>query len=145
MELTLYKLRKYRCVRFITLLVLYAFPTPALAQFTICNQSLDVVNVAIGQEVEGTFQTEGWWSIGANQCANVIREELVNRYIYVHATDVFGQALLAGTTAMCVDSRRFVIRGIESCWQRGYKAADFFEVDTQAVERWTLFLFGQTR
>ena len=67
------------------------FPERAFGQFSICNRSLDVVNVAVGQEVEGEegeFQTEGWWTIGANQCSNVIREELVNRYIYVYVKQV---------------------------------------------------------
>lgn len=144
------------------LFALWAMTGAAHAQFTVCNQTLDVVNVAIGQEAEEeVFQTEGWWTIGANQCADVIREELINRFIYVYANDVFGQPVLgapavaagSGTAPaepehadegrlveMCVSSKRFVIRGIESCWQRGHLAARFFEVDTRAVERWTVFL-----
>lgn len=120
-----------------------AMPDTARAEFTVCNQTLDVVNLAVGQEVGATFQTDGWWTIGANQCANVIRDELVNRYIYVYATDVFGQPILNGTTDMCVDKRRFTIRGIEECWQRGHLAAPFFEVDTLKQERWTFFLTGR--
>jgi uncharacterized membrane protein len=116
----------------------------ARAEFTVCNQTLDVVNLAVGQEVreqsEAFWQTEGWWTVGANQCVNVIRDELVNRYIYIYATDVFGQPLLNGTTSMCVGTRRFVIRGDKECWVRGHKAAPFFEVDTLKTERWTLFL-----
>ena len=116
----------------------------ARAEFTVCNQTLDVVNLAVGQEVreqsDAIWQTEGWWTVGANQCVNVIRDELVNRYIYIYATDVFGQPLLNGTTSMCVGTRRFVIRGDQDCWVRGHQAAPFFEVDTQKTERWTLFL-----
>ncbi len=124
-------------------LVLFT-PDKALAEFTVCNQTLDVVNLAVGQEVreqnDAFWQTEGWWTVGANQCVNVIRDELVNRYIYVYATDVFGQPLLSGSTSMCVGTRRFVIRGDKDCWVRGHTAAPFFEVDTQKTERWTLFL-----
>lgn len=156
--------------------MLAAGADPARAQFTVCNQTLDVVNVAIGQEAgENVFETEGWWTIGANQCADVIREELVNRFIYVYANDVFGQPVLGGPASaggaapadetsaeetpaddtpadetlaadgkrlveMCISAKRFVIHGIESCWQRGHLAASFFEVDTRAVERWTVFL-----
>lgn len=117
---------------------------PAKAEFSVCNQSFDVVNVAIGQSTDDNdFATEGWWTIGANQCATVIREELTNRYVYVYAHDVFGQRLLDGTVQMCIGRRRFVIRGIEECWQRGHLAANFLEVDTQAVERWTFFLTDQ--
>lgn len=112
----------------------------AAAEFAVCNQSFDVVNVAIGQSDGEEFQTEGWWTIGTNQCANVIQEDLFNRYIYVYATDVFGQPILDGSVQMCIGAKRFEIIGIEECWQRGHSAADFFEVDTQAVERWTFFL-----
>ena len=119
---------------------------PARAEFTVCNQTLDVVNLSVGQEQrdpsddEAFWQTEGWWTVGANQCVNVIRDELANRYVYIYAIDVFGQPLLNGTTPMCVGTRRYVIRGDGDCWTRGYKQAPFFEVDTQNTVRWTLFL-----
>lgn len=116
---------------------------PARAEFTVCNQTLDVVNLAVGQDVDALFQTDGWWTLGANQCVNVIREELANRYIYIYATDVFGHPLLAGTTEMCIERRRFSLRGIADCWQRGLIAAKFFEVDTLDQARWTFFLTGQ--
>lgn len=114
--------------------------SPGRAEFTVCNQTLDVFNLAVGYEVEDDFQTEGWWTVSANQCVDVIREELTTRYIYVYAMDVFQQPIASGTVDMCIGERRFVIKGIDSCWQRGFKAARFLEVDTQAVERWTLFL-----
>lgn len=117
-----------------------SFAWPARAEFSVCNQTLDVVNVAIGRQVETAFRTEGWWTIGSNQCATTIRGDLEFRYIYVYAHDVFGQPLLEGTTPMCIDPKRFVIDGDEACWQRGYIEADFLEVDTQQVVRWTLFL-----
>jgi len=118
----------------------------ARAEFTVCNQTLDVVNLAVGQEIRDPtqpdpfWQTEGWWTVGANQCVNVIRDQLVNQFIYIYATDVFGQPLLSGSTSMCVGTRRFVIRGITNCWVEGRQAVPFFEVDTQKTERWTLFL-----
>lgn len=119
-------------------------PTDARAEFTVCNQTLDVVNLAVGQEVESAFQTDGWWTIGANQCVNVIREELSNRYVYIYATDVFGNAILSGSTDMCVERKRFTVRGIDECWQRGHIAARFFEVDTLDQARWTFFLTGRS-
>ena len=117
----------------------------ARAEFTVCNQTLDVVNLAVGQEVDQAFQTEGWWTIGANQCVDVIREELSNRYIYVYATDVFGNGMLEGSTDMCIEKRRFTIRGIDRCWQRGHILAPFVEIDTLEQQRWTFFLTGQGR
>jgi uncharacterized membrane protein len=115
-------------------------PNAAHAEFAVCNQSFDVVNVAIGRDVDGDFQTEGWWTIGTNQCANVIRDELESRYIYVYAQDVFGKPMLNGTTTMCIEGKRFTIRGISSCWSRGHIQARFIEVDTEKTQRWSLFL-----
>lgn len=128
---------------FLTVILGVFAASTAQAQFSICNQSFDVVNVAIGQSTGEDFQTEGWWTIGTNQCAKVIQGELRNRYIYVYASDVFGQPLLTGATTMCLGAKRFTILGIDDCWQRGHQAGNFFEVDTQAVERWTLFLSPQ--
>jgi uncharacterized membrane protein len=116
---------------------------PAKAQFAVCNQTIDAINLAVATETRGVFSSEGWWTIGANRCVDVIKEELVSRYIYVYATDVFGQPILSGDFAgheMCVGPKKFLIEATDSCWQRGYQAVRFMEVDTQAMIRWTLFL-----
>lgn len=132
--------------RFLQLLALAlglsTLPGEVAAQFAVCNQSFDVMNVAIAQDVEGSFQTEGWWTVGPNQCANVIKDELTSRYIYLYAQDVFGQPILNGTTQLCIAPRKFVIRGEKDCWALGNIAAGFIEVDTQKTQRWTLFLSG---
>ena len=114
--------------------------TPAAAEFAVCNQSFDVVNVAIGQDINDEFNTEGWWTIGPNQCANVIKEELVSRYIYIYVQDVFGQPIMTGTTQMCISASKFQIVGNTDCWSRGKISAGFIEVDTKETQRWTLFL-----
>jgi uncharacterized membrane protein len=125
------------------LFLLFASAAPASAQFAVCNQTLDAVNLSVATETGGVFSTEGWWTIGANRCADVIKDELVSRYIYVYATDVFGQPIVDSTVAgenMCVGSKRFKIEGIDSCWERGYQQVRFMEVDTKEMVRWTLFL-----
>ncbi|MFT4151157.1 MAG: DUF1036 domain-containing protein [Paracoccaceae bacterium] len=125
---------------FLVLLPFLTAPTLLRAEFAVCNQSFDVVNVAVGQDSGGDFQTEGWWTIGPNQCANVIKTDLTSRYIYIYAQDVFGQPLVSGTTQMCISPRKFQIRSTGDCWTRGDIAAGFIEVDTQKTQRWTLFL-----
>ncbi|MFQ6551450.1 DUF1036 domain-containing protein [Aestuariibius insulae] len=112
----------------------------AAAEFAVCNQTFDVVNVSIGRFETEDFVTRGWWTIGPNQCANVIREPLDARYIYVFAKDIFGKEILDGATPFCIADKRFVIRGREDCLVRGHLPARFIEVDTQRTERWTLFL-----
>ncbi len=118
----------------------FGLSNAARAEFTVCNQTLDVVNLSVGQDVDEVIQTEGWWTIGANRCVDVIREELNGRYIYIYATDVFGQPVLEGDADMCIGTKRFIIRGTEQCWQRGHKVARYLEVDTQDTVRWTLFV-----
>jgi uncharacterized membrane protein len=117
--------------------------SPAYAEFAVCNQSFDVVNVAIGQYERNDFVTRGWWTVGPNQCANVIRDKLQTRYVYVFAQDVFGNAILNGGTSMCVGPKRFEIQGEADCAVRGYVDVPYVEVDTQRTERWTLFLTPQ--
>jgi uncharacterized membrane protein len=116
---------------------------PARAEFAVCNQSFDVVNVAIGQFERDAFVTRGWWTVGPNQCANVIKEKLEARYVYVFAQDVFGNAILNGATNMCVGPKRFEIKGEKDCAVRGFVEVPYIEVDTQRTERWTLFLTPQ--
>ena len=113
---------------------------PAMAQLMVCNQSLDVLNVALGFEETGEFQTEGWWSIGANRCSSVVRQSLTGRYYYLYAEDVFGQPVLSGAVPACVGAKRFKISGTSGCWVRGLREAPFAEVDTQSQSRWTVFL-----
>jgi uncharacterized membrane protein len=119
-----------------------AAAAPARADFTICNDSFDVINVAVGHEGPEGFATEGWWTIGTNRCAVALRGTLSVRYLYVYATDVLGQPILSGDTDLCISDSRFEIRGAEACWQRGHIAAPFVEIDTGAAPAWTLFVGG---
>lgn len=125
---------------FLAGLFLIAMRSPAHANFQVCNQTLDVVNVAIGTYDVDAWETSGWWTIGPNQCANVIEDTLTSRYIYVYARDVFNASMLAGSIPMCVDPGEFRIRGREDCLIRGHIATEFYEVDTRRSERWTFFM-----
>ncbi len=122
------------------LCVFFTTGTLAHAEFTVCNQSFDVLNVAIGQLHHDRFRTLGWWKIGPNQCANVIRKPLVSRYIYVYAKDVFGKTVLNGSVPMCIAPNRFTITDETDCLVRGYLEVPFIEVDTQQTNRWTMFI-----
>jgi uncharacterized membrane protein len=143
---TFFRSRSSRQLLFAVSLMILALASvlPARAQFSVCNQTLDAVNLAIAKAApNGVIVSEGWWTIGANRCVDVIKEELANKYIYVYASDVFGQPILADgfqTFEMCVAPKRFTIEGTDSCWQRGYEKVRFMEVDTKEQVRWTLYL-----
>jgi uncharacterized membrane protein len=114
--------------------------SPAQAGFTICNQTLDIANVAIGESSTGQLETRGWWVVAPNRCADVISGELKSRYFYVHAVDGRGLAMLDGQTVLCTSTRQFKVVGKENCWQRGFTAGAFYEIDTKKAQSWTLFL-----
>ena len=107
----------------------------------VCNQTLSLYNVAIGTEKEGTFQTEGWWTLSANECVSPITEDLSSRYVYVFATNIYGDDAFNGEITMCLDRHKhFEITGTDNCWLRGHEAARFKEVDTHSSNSWTIFI-----
>ncbi|AGT11478.1 hypothetical protein JCM7686_pAMI6p148 (plasmid) [Paracoccus aminophilus JCM 7686] len=118
---------------------------PALAAFKLCNQSYDVLNIAIAQPgpeqaAADDFVTRGWWRVAPNQCATLVREPLKTRFLYVFATDVFGKEALSGAIPLCVGTRRFVIERQGDCLLRGFLDARFLEVDTTDQSDWTVFV-----
>lgn len=115
------------------------WPQVARAELRLCNQSFDVLNVALAQPSGQDFATRGWWRVAPNQCATLERAPLRSRYYYIFAADVFGNEVLAGAIPMCVAPRRFQIQGQRDCLMRGYLDARFAEVDTQDRADWTVF------
>jgi uncharacterized membrane protein len=117
----------------------------AHAAFTICNQMLDIANIAIG-EAEGTgIETRGWWVVAPNRCADVIPADLKSRYVYVYAVDARGRDLLDGTTRFCTAPQKFRITGTTDCWERGFTTGLFEQIDTRDASGWTLFLKEEAR
>lgn len=115
------------------------------ASLRLCNQSFDVLNIAVAEPArvpagDDAFVTRGWWRVAPNQCATLIRESLQSRYFYVFAADVFGKEALSGSIPLCVSPRRFVIETQGDCLLRGYLDARFIEVDTQEQDNWTVFV-----
>ena len=115
-------------------------PLPAAAGLSLCNQSFDVLNIALGQADGDGFVTRGWWRVAPNQCAVLDRERLENRFFYIFAADIFGKEALSGATPLCVGTRRFEIRGQQDCLLRGFVDARFLEIDTGAQQDWTVFV-----
>ena len=136
--------RRERWRVFVGLLVIAAAALdsrPALAEFKVCNQTLSLYNVAIGTEKEGTFQTEGWWTLSANECVSPITEDLASRDVYVFATNIYCDDAFNGEITMCLDRHKhFEITGTDNCWLRGHEAARFKEVDTHSSNSWTIFI-----
>jgi uncharacterized membrane protein len=118
---------------------------PAYAEFRVCNQSLNLFNFAVGRPVDGVFKIEGWWTVPANICVTAIKEDLQNRFIYLHALSVTGEDLLKGDRDMCVKPEKFtyIHDGGKTwdCWAKGYQQVKFAEIDTgERATSWTVFI-----
>lgn len=113
----------------------------AQAAFRVCNDSFDVLNIALARDSgQAGFRSEGWWTVAPNRCAILIRGPIDARYLYLHIIDVFNQPVLDGQAQFCVAENRFSIVGEYDCWARGHIEAGFAEVDTGQAEDWTLFI-----
>jgi len=113
----------------------------AQAEFRVCNQTLNLFNVAIGYPVEGDlFKTEGWWTLAANSCTSLIKQPLEYSYYYLYGTDIYGEPAIVGTTDMCVAAKQFTIPDQKDCWVRGFQQARFLEVNVKNADRWTVFI-----
>lgn len=116
---------------------------PAHADFKVCNQTLNLLNLAVGYEVgPDLYKTEGWWTLAANSCVALIKRPLESRYVYVYGTDIYGDEAVVGTTPMCINPKQvFVADDAENdCWLRGYEGVQFLEVDTRNASNWTMFI-----
>ncbi|GAB4522073.1 MAG: DUF1036 domain-containing protein [Roseibium sp.] len=118
-----------------------AFVTaPAHAGLRVCNGSVDLVNVAVGYETEDGMRSEGWWTITANACSQILQEPLTNARYYLHVADGFGESRLGGDITLCIREEKFVLYDGDQCWQRGLIEADFFQIETEGAQDWTVLL-----
>ena len=128
------------------LMLVAGTPGPASAEFRVCNQTLNLFNIAIGRPVTkdlfetDLFETEGWWTLAANSCTSPIKEPLESSYFYLYGTDIYGEPAIVGSTDMCVADKQFTITDRKDCWVRGYRQVRFLEVDTKNAPSWTVFI-----
>lgn len=120
--------------------ILLAATRPAWPSFTVCNQTFDIANIAIGDATSGQIVTRGWWVIAPNRCADIVVGDLKSRYFYLHAVDVRGNLMLPGDARFCTRPHQFEVEGTTDCWQRGHATGLFQEIDTKDAQSWTVFL-----
>jgi uncharacterized membrane protein len=115
-------------------------PTPAAADFRMCNNTSSRVGVAIGHKEREDWNTAGWWTLDPNKCETLLVGKLATRYFYVHAVDYDRGGAWLGKAFMCTNNGDFVIHGIADCSMRGHDRSGFFEVDTKDQSDWTIQL-----
>ena len=127
--------------RFVFAIVMALVPTPALADFHLCNNTSSRIGVAVGYKgPDGKWTTEGWWNLAARTCETLLKGTLVARYYYIYAVDYDRGGEWSGHAFMCTRDKEFTIRGTEDCLARGFDRTGFFEVDTGEQRAWTVQL-----
>lgn len=121
-----------------------AFSTPAHAELRICNETANLVSVALGYRAERGWMSEGWWQTPPGDCRVLYQGDLQKRFYYLYAVDDIGGGAWDGQVFMCTRDETFTIFGVEDCLARGYERTGFFEIDTQNRTDWTLQLTEST-
>ena len=113
---------------------------PAKADLRICNETGNLVSVALGYRAERGWMSEGWWQTPPGDCRVLYQGDLEKRFYYLYAVDDIGGGAWDGSVFMCTRDETFTIFGVEDCLARGYERTGFFEIDTQSRTDWTLQL-----
>ncbi len=121
----------------------FALPSAAHADFRVCNGTQGRVGVAIGYKDNDVWSTEGWWNVAANSCETLMRGPLVARFYYLYAIDYDQGGEWSGKAYMCTREKEFTIKGRNDCLARGYDRIGFFEIDTGEQKNWTVQLTEQ--
>ncbi|WEK04832.1 MAG: DUF1036 domain-containing protein [Candidatus Devosia phytovorans] len=116
------------------------FITPAHADLRVCNETGNLVSVALGYRAERGWMSEGWWQAPPGDCRVLYQGTLERRFYYLFAVDDIGGGAWDGSVFMCTRDETFTIFGVEDCLARGYERTGFFEIDTQSRTDWTLQL-----
>lgn len=103
------------------------------AGFTLCNRTQDIVWTALGLDSQGKKQSMGWWRLQPGQCEKVIKDRLVDRYIYTFAAADRSEGLAetwTGPKQFCTRDSGFEIEDVTDCQGRGFNSTGFLEIDT---------------
>lgn len=111
-------------------LLVLVLAAPAQAGLSVCNRAKHPARVALGRFDGRDWASEGWWTIAAGACSELIKGKLDARYYYLYGTD--GDAgVWDGATSFCTAPKeRFSIAGRGNCAARGYDPRRFFRIDT---------------
>ena len=117
-----------------------AMALPARAELRVCNDTANLISVALGYRAERGWMSEGWWQTPPGDCRSIYQGDLQRRFYYLYAVDDIGGGAWDGQVFMCTRDETFTIFGVEDCLARGYERTGFFEIDTQNRTDWTLQL-----
>jgi uncharacterized membrane protein len=117
-------------ISFPSLLAL-ALPGAAHADLTLCNNSGEMVRVAVGYSAADGPVSGGWWTFDPNECGRLVSDDqVVDRTTYwVYAEQLDGGGTWEGDMRMCTTRQKspFTIH-LAGCADRGFVVHNFSEV-----------------
>lgn len=81
----------------------------APAGYTVCNDTQDVLLVALGQRDRGKALSRGWWTVAGGACARAITTPLASEKVWVLAQRKSGGTLVGGAQRFCTTAVPFEI------------------------------------
>jgi uncharacterized membrane protein len=116
-----------------TKLLAEAAKSQASAGLTFCNRTQDIVWTAMATESQGKKRSMGWWRLQPQQCEKVIKDRLVDQYVYAFAsadrTEGVSQSW-GGAVQFCTRETSFEIEDAADCAGRGFTGMGFQKIDT---------------
>jgi uncharacterized membrane protein len=113
-------------------IVVLAATSTARADLEICNRTSFVIEAAIGVETKGAAATRGWFRVDPGACRSVLRGEVAQDHLYLHARalPLYGalRPLSAAHVNLCTGSGDFLIAGAKKCEKPGERLMPFAEV-----------------
>ncbi|HWU56544.1 MAG TPA: DUF1036 domain-containing protein [Rhizomicrobium sp.] len=101
--------------------------------YTVCNDSRDVLLVALGEIARGRPVSRGWWTVQPGACAKTVTAPLKTDAVYLLARKKGGGTVVAGAKAFCTTPVIFEISGAQNCAGRGLAEAGFAMTATKGV------------
>lgn len=117
------------------------FAAPASAQWTVCNESSYIAEVAVAYPEGENKVTEGWTRVRPGECQVARRTALTPglHYLYARSSPAHRGGLheWSGGTPLCVDEGDFSIAGDAICEDLGFETRFFLEIPIDGSVRRT--------
>lgn len=105
----------------------------APAGYTACNETRDVLLLALGQIEGGRPVSRGWWTVQPGACAKAVTRPLNTDAVYLLALRKSGGTLVGGGMHFCTTAAAFEIKGADNCSGRGLADNGFAATPTKGA------------
>ena len=105
----------------------------APAGYAACNETRDVLLLALGHIEGGKLVSRGWWTVQPGACAKAVTAPLNTDAVYLLALRKSGGALVGGGMHFCTTVAAFEIKGVDNCSGRGLADNGFAATPTKGA------------